>query len=66
MEVEVRAQGSGMLLRPCLSPMSDHKYGATYGFTAIAEKLNGRLAMIGLVAALGAYAITGEIIPGIF
>ncbi len=66
MDVELRAQGSGMLLRPCLPPMSDHKYEATYGFTAIAEKLNGRLAMIGLVAALGAYALTGEIIPGIF
>ena len=32
----------------------------------IAEKLNGRLAMLGIIAALGAYAITGDIIPGIF
>lgn len=31
-----------------------------------AERLNGRLAMLGVVAALGAYAITGQIIPGIF
>lgn len=31
-----------------------------------AEKLNGRLAMIGFVAAIGAYALTGQIIPGIF
>jgi len=30
------------------------------------EKLNGRLAMIGFVAALGAYATSGNIIPGIF
>ena len=30
-----------------------------------AEKLNGRLAMLGVMAALGAYAITGQIIPGI-
>ena len=29
-----------------------------------AEKLNGRLAMLGVVAALGAYAITGQLIPG--
>ena len=29
-----------------------------------AEKLNGRLAMLGVMAALGAYAITGQIIPG--
>ena len=32
----------------------------------IAEKLNGRLAMLGFVAAVGAYATTGNIIPGIF
>ena len=31
-----------------------------------AEKLNGRLAMLGFVAAVGAYATTGNIIPGIF
>ena len=29
-----------------------------------AEKLNGRLAMLGVVAALGSYAITGQLIPG--
>ena len=32
----------------------------------MAEKLNGRLAMLGIMAALGAYAITGQIIPGIW
>ena len=32
----------------------------------VAEKLNGRLAMLGFVAAIGAYATTGNIIPGIF
>ena len=31
-----------------------------------AEKLNGRLAMLGVMAALGAYALTGKIIPGIW
>ena len=31
-----------------------------------AEKLNGRLAMMGIIAALGAYAVTGQIIPGIW
>ena len=31
-----------------------------------AELTNGRLALIGIVAALGAYATTGNIIPGIF
>ena len=31
-----------------------------------AELQNGRWAMIGIMAALGAYATTGQIIPGIF
>jgi hypothetical protein len=31
-----------------------------------AERLNGRLAMLGVMAALGAYAVTGQIIPGIW
>ena len=31
-----------------------------------AEELNGRLAMIGVIAALGAYATTGQLIPVIF
>mgnify|MGYP001216990699 CR=1 FL=1 len=30
-----------------------------------AEKVNGRWAMLGLVALLGAYVSTGQIIPGI-
>ena len=32
----------------------------------IAEKLNGRLAMLGIVAAIGAYACTGQLIPGLW
>ncbi len=31
-----------------------------------AEELNGRVAMLGIIAALGAYVTTGQIIPGIF
>jgi len=31
-----------------------------------AEQLNGRLAMLGVVAAIGAYATTGQLIPGVF
>lgn len=31
-----------------------------------AERLNGRFAMMGIIAALGAYAATGQIIPGLW
>lgn len=31
-----------------------------------AERLNGRFAMIGIIAAFGAYALTGDIIPGVW
>ena len=31
-----------------------------------AERFNGWAAMLGFVAAVGAYATTGQIIPGIF
>tara|TARA_B100001964_G_C13925845_1_gene462258 strand:- start:239 stop:448 length:210 start_codon:yes stop_codon:yes gene_type:complete len=31
-----------------------------------AEKANGRWAMLGFWAAVGAYAFTGQIIPGVF
>ena len=31
-----------------------------------AELLNGRLAMLGVIAAIGAYALTGQLIPGVF
>jgi|TARA_R110001592_G_scaffold226122_2_gene482186 hypothetical protein len=35
-------------------------------FNDTAEKLNGRLAMLGIVAAMGSYALTGQVIPGLF
>jgi hypothetical protein len=31
-----------------------------------AEKLNGRAAMIGFIAAIGAYFTTGQVIPGVW
>ena len=31
----------------------------------VAEKLNGRLAMMGFIALVGDYLTTGQIIPGI-
>lgn len=35
-------------------------------FTEKAERINGMLAMIGIVAAMGAYALTGQIVPGLW
>lgn len=35
------------------------------GFNETAERLNGRLAMIGIIAALGSYLTTGQIVPGL-
>lgn len=35
-------------------------------FNENAERINGLFAMIGIVAALGSYALTGQIIPGIW
>ena len=32
----------------------------------VAERLNGRLAMLGFVIAVGTYLTTGEILPGVF
>jgi hypothetical protein len=37
-----------------------------YTMNDSAELLNGRLAMLGFVAAIGAYFTTGQVIPGIF
>ena len=31
-----------------------------------AERVNGQLAMLGFVAAIGSYLFTGQIIPGLF
>lgn len=42
----------------------DEKY--TVNHNERAEQLNGRFAMMGVIAALGAYAVTGQIIPGIW
>ena len=42
----------------------EQKYGVPHN--EFAEMLNGRLAMLGIMAALGAYAVTGQIIPGVW
>tara|TARA_S200002703_G_C3764538_1_gene235374 strand:+ start:507 stop:698 length:192 start_codon:yes stop_codon:yes gene_type:complete len=31
-----------------------------------AERLNGRLAMLGVIAAMGSYVMTGQLIPGVW
>lgn len=46
-------------------PMTfDEKY--TVNHNEKAELLNGRFAMMGIIAALGAYAVTGQMIPGVW
>ena len=35
-------------------------------FTEDAERLNGRLAMLGFVIAVGTYVTTGQVLPGVF
>ena len=46
-------------------PMSfDEKY--TVNHNEKAEMLNGRVAMLGVIAAIGAYATTGQLIPGLW
>ena len=42
----------------------DPNYTVTHNERA--ELLNGRLAMLGFVAAVISYAVTGQIIPGVF
>ena len=37
-----------------------------FGFTPEAEILNARLAMLGFIIAVGTYATTGQIIPGVW
>ena len=44
--------------------MTDHPFGVPHNERA--ELLNGRVAMLGIMAAFGAYALTGQIIPGIW
>jgi len=34
--------------------------------TERAERINGWAAMIGVIAAIGSYALTGDLIPGIW
>ncbi len=35
-------------------------------YSVEAEKANGRWAMVGFFACIGSYAVTGQILPGVF
>jgi len=37
-----------------------------FGFTPEAEVLNSRLAMLGFIAAVVSYSLTGQVIPGVW
>jgi hypothetical protein len=43
--------------------MTQHE---TETYAERAEKLNGRLAMLGFAIAIGTYITTGQILPGVF
>ena len=45
-------------------PDSNNKVKTIEKEKVVAETLNGRFAMLGLIAAIGAYLTTGQIIPG--
>ena len=48
------------------SKLSSQKDEILNNYSEDAEQINGRWAMIGFVALLGAYISTGQIIPGIY
>ena len=60
------SDGSYLALREAVRSLSILPLLNLRTMTPEAEKFNGWMAMIGFVAAFGAYATTGQIIPGIF
>ncbi len=53
-------------LHSFIFPLHLSKLISFVSMTPEAEKFNGWMAMIGFIAAVGAYTTTGQIIPGIF
>ncbi len=51
-------------LKPMTNNNSTQKTKTIEKEKLVAETLNGRFAMLGLIAAMGAYLTTGQIIPG--
>ena len=52
-------------IEPKMTPV-DENYRPMISWDSRGEVLNGRLAMLGILAALGAYALTGQVIPGVW
>ena len=49
-----------------VKPLSTLKSNRRKTMNEKAERINGWAAMIGIVAAMGAYVTTGQIIPGVW
>ena len=64
MTVTTNERGQNNLFAKEPTMTFDEKY--TVNHNEKAEMLNGRFAMMGIIAAFGAYALTGQIIPGIW
>lgn len=47
-------------------PQMYYQNEVTVTYWEKAERINGLAAMLGIIAALGAYAVTGQIIPGVW
>ena len=61
---KITQSGDTQYINSIESPANDETTFIDYPKDA--EKVNGRWAMIGLIALFGAYSSTGQIIPGIF
>ena len=55
-----------MLYKPSYFLLQSLTYSTIFIMTPEAERFNGWAAMLGFVAAVGAYVTTGQIIPGWF
>jgi len=49
-----------------VKPLSTLKSNRRKLMNEKAERINGWAAMIGIVAAMGSYAVTGQVIPGVW
>ena len=57
---------SGEQQKTNISESLPQSNGNNLSYPEDAEKVNGRWAMIGFIALIGAYLTTGQIIPGIY